>query len=301
MEFIHLWRSYDHERPPTRTLDAHNRVEEALPNQYGPADRTQIYKVARATSAAPGFFEPILIDGSPHLDGAIRANNPSLQVIDEVSDKEDSRVPALALSIGTGKKSQANHALQARATELSRVNGGSRPTRWKIIKYHLSSLLVRPMQQMTETEETVRGWNKKCSAIQGGPITNPWWYRLNVDNGLGDVKLDQWIPRKGGESTLSDITRYTEAYLGKEEVKNDVRRIAETLVEKRRKRVRTERWERFAMDVVYQCHDHHLEADTREGMLAHFEAEAEHRPKKPWTPREMHEKLNEKRIVIRPY
>jgi len=300
LEFIHLWRSYDHERPPRRTLDAHNRAEEALPNQYGPADRTQIYKVARATSAAPGFFEPILIDGSPHLDGAIRANNPSLQVIDEVLDKEDSRVPALALSIGTGKKSQENHT-QRRATDLSRGNGGYRLTRWETIKYHLSSLLVRPMQQMTETERTVKSWEKKCSDIQGGRTANQWWYRLNVDNELGDVKLDQWVPRKGGGSTLSDITKYTMAYLEKEEVTNAVRKIAETLVDKRRKRVRTERWERFAMDVVYQCHDHHLEVDTRKGMLAHFETEAEHKPKKPWTPREMHEKLNEKRIVIRPY
>lgn len=75
-----------------------------------PRDETvKIWEVARATSAAPTFFEPFYgIPGHSLVDGGIFANNPSDVVIGNILDQYDSRNKGTALngtymiSLGTG-------------------------------------------------------------------------------------------------------------------------------------------------------------------------------------------------------
>ena len=64
-----------------------------------------IWQVARATSAAPGYFEPMVIGNDPYLDGGLRANNPAVLAYDnarQVVDTKDARVDTL-ISVGTGE------------------------------------------------------------------------------------------------------------------------------------------------------------------------------------------------------
>src|SRR2546421_1388203 len=71
----------------------------------GRAHEVPLTDVAKATTAAPTYFEHHTINGEEFLDGGFGANNPTSHArveIIQMSDGADDAV-ALAVSIGTGK------------------------------------------------------------------------------------------------------------------------------------------------------------------------------------------------------
>jgi len=78
-------------------------------NEQNDADNCPIWKTARATSAAPSFFEPMFIDvpvpGAWHVDGGLRYNNPSQLALQEAQDIWPRVKRFTVLSIGTGRQS----------------------------------------------------------------------------------------------------------------------------------------------------------------------------------------------------
>ncbi|TKA61151.1 hypothetical protein B0A49_12457 [Cryomyces minteri] len=69
----YIFRTYDHLHPSPMS-DRENRTKHLNP---GRAHRDPIWKIARATSAAPGYFSPIDFGGRTFRDGGMVANNPS--------------------------------------------------------------------------------------------------------------------------------------------------------------------------------------------------------------------------------
>ncbi|ETS74066.1 hypothetical protein PFICI_13932 [Pestalotiopsis fici W106-1] len=63
-----------------------------------------IWEAARATSAAPLFFEPITLrrGGATFVDGAVRANNPVEEAVNEARSLWPDRQVGCLLSLGTG-------------------------------------------------------------------------------------------------------------------------------------------------------------------------------------------------------
>jgi patatin-like phospholipase/acyl hydrolase len=67
-----------------------------------------MWQVARATSAAPTYFEPFLLDGEKPLesyaliDGGVYANNPAMCIWAEAKARHPER-PVLMVSLGTGQ------------------------------------------------------------------------------------------------------------------------------------------------------------------------------------------------------
>ena len=59
--------------------------------------------VARATSAAPTYFAPFVKDGTPYLDGALAANNPTMFAIVEAQATWPGRPIGTIVSLGTGR------------------------------------------------------------------------------------------------------------------------------------------------------------------------------------------------------
>jgi hypothetical protein len=70
---------------------------------------------------------------------------------------------------------------------------------------------------------------------------------------IADIKLDEWKNYPEGENTLTKIDHAVEQYVNQQKVQTSLRECAERLVEIRRERQATERWERFAMNFQYQC------------------------------------------------
>jgi len=61
-----------------------------------------VYQAARATSSAPTYYEPELINGQRYVDGGISANNPVLVALAEAAVLWPSRPVECLVSLGTG-------------------------------------------------------------------------------------------------------------------------------------------------------------------------------------------------------
>ncbi|KAK8062589.1 hypothetical protein PG997_014686 [Apiospora hydei] len=293
----YLWRSYHHR---SRMGGQDNKFHLNL----GPAANIPIYEVARATSAAPRYFEPIVINRWTHVDGALGANNPSPQTINEVYSKENERVPALSVSIGTGVNLQDQDEGTDFSERMQQVlqSRKSNKLRRRQILGKQWELLTGVARQTTDTEAAVVNWERDCKLFQRAGFPNqedfePWWHRLNVDNTLKAIPLDDWTPRKGGKETLQQITNLTSEYLAKQHVQDTIARIAQVLVDKRRRRVWTEKWEHFVMKVAYRCpksKGHTEQFNSREDLRTHLQAKHDHAT---LTEAEMHKLLNKARVV----
>lgn len=103
----YLFRSYIHRTSPGQKTSSLNPSNHDCP--------LEIHEVARATSAAPGYFSEFRKEsnGNVHVfaDGGIRANNPSLIAWNEVLQMARLDNPSITggksvgcfISIGTGK------------------------------------------------------------------------------------------------------------------------------------------------------------------------------------------------------
>ncbi|CAH0002207.1 unnamed protein product, partial [Clonostachys byssicola] len=154
----------------------------------------KIWEAARATSAAPGFFDPITIGEQAYVDGATAQNNPVEEVFREgrlIWDDFDSRVESL-VSIGTGVRDPG-------------------PFGDDIL--HIVQSLAKAA---TQTEITEKRFYE--SHFDYG--LKDAYFRFSVTNGMKGVKLDS-IER------LADIESATQAYLEESRVQRDIRLFLE--------------------------------------------------------------------------
>lgn len=233
----YLFRSYDN---LYKSEDAESQKWVRNPAQ---AHDIPIWQVARATSAAPTYFKPMVIDGLEHLDGGFGANNPCLEAYDEVTKMNNNAKKCVKyiLSIGTGKNN-----------EINRFKGDG--------IYRYLNYLNFARKWATDSEGTHERIDKTRSDLE--KLDTFEYCRLNVEEGLGRMKLDEWHTRRSfrtkagaGNKTLETITSHTKKYLEKNEVQDSIRKCAKMLVEIRRDRVASnpQRWERACIGAWYQC------------------------------------------------
>lgn len=269
--YKNLHRSAD---PAERSLDRNPALAHDIP----------IWQVARAASAAPTYFEPLKIDGLEYLDGGFGANNPCVEIYEEVRkmNNNSNSCAAIILSVGTGKNN-----------EMSRFSGSG------LFRY--MNYLNFSRKWASDSEKTHQDMLSKRKAAN-----YPFEYhRLNVEDGLGPMKLDEWrargqvrvelgkfigklrSPKQSASTsdqvnekmgtliesfdaptvlkiptwaqpknkTLDSIKAHTEAYLHKDEVKESIKQCAKILVEGRRLRAKNDplRWEKACFGAWYQC------------------------------------------------
>ncbi|ENH67820.1 Calcium-independent phospholipase A2-gamma [Fusarium oxysporum f. sp. cubense race 1] len=267
-EFV--WRSYDNDfSPKAHDSNLWN------PSNAGPAHTTAIWEVARATTAAPRYFESIKIRGRKFLDGGMVANNPALIAIREIHNLHG-LVPALFVSIGTGLKISADAQNNGLANG---ANGDIRTLRRAATRDDLRRKQF--LKKYIEIGKHWKNWMVDCEGMNG---TNGWrghcraigltehLYRLNVEGDLHTIPLDDWRPSNTGEDTLKFIKAQTERYLAEP------------------------RWERFAVDVIYRCSDCDTKKyDTRAKLREHLQKGTEHRRERMVDGRELEEKLSASR------
>ena len=131
-----------------------------------------IWQVARATSAAPTYFKPPVIDGLEYVDGGFGANNPCAEIYEEVRrmNNNSRRCVSIILSIGTGKN---NEARRFKGTGFQRyLNYANFARKWA-----------------SDSEKTHEAMLKAKSEVHFK------YFRLNVEKGLDLMKLDDWRAR----------------------------------------------------------------------------------------------------------
>ncbi|KAL8799034.1 MAG: hypothetical protein Q9182_006187 [Xanthomendoza sp. 2 TL-2023] len=210
----YIFRSYAY---PT-----HHTLRPSLyPRNPDDSSEFDITQVARATSAAPSYFKSTEIHEHRYYDAAMNINNPSLEVYQEVSvlNKAHESV-ALLLSLGTGNAKgstiKAKRALQRELNDISDIVHG------RIIDASRGRLDFS-------------------------------YYRLDVQDGLQDVRVDEWKPIASGATTRARIELATTRYLQATDICEEIRACAVTLVHARSLRAQTMRWECYATGTRYRC------------------------------------------------
>ena len=179
----YLFRTYDNLH---RSDDERLRKWDRNPAQ---AHDVPIWKVARATAAAPTYFKPMEIDGLEYLDGGFGANNPCDEIYAEVKKMNNNakRCVHVILSLGTGKN-----------MKLRRFKGNGF---WRYLNY-----MKFARKWAADSERT---HEKMANAENELGVNDRFHYfRLNVEEGLGSMKLDEWRARR-------PVRTRTGVYLGK--------------------------------------------------------------------------------------
>lgn len=225
----YLMRSYRH--PRSRRPDPLERNPDIENNHL-------VWEVARATSAAPSYFKAFDIEEgnekSELIDGGFGANNPTEEAYRSVRQLygNDPQAVSVLVSVGTGKNLE---------------HGGNPKGGYRLYLKYVNAA-AKWATDSEKTHETVSDITRD----------NVDYFRLNVEHGIGKMKLDEWKGKKGRE-TLGLIRAKTEAYLTSPEAQEDLDASARHLVEVRRRRSNGsdhELWERFCHGVEYACcHD----------------------------------------------
>ena len=114
-------------------------------------DHYPIWKVARATSAAPAYLRGVDIEGRKFIDGAIGCNNPTEELHDEVENLYGDKANSLVVSIGP------------RSSMFKGLIG--------VVKGAVSMLKIHENMERRCTREGFR------------------YYRFNVENNMGKIKI----------------------------------------------------------------------------------------------------------------
>jgi hypothetical protein len=227
----YLFRTYDHLKSANTTR---------LELNPGPASSIPIWQVARATTAAPTYFEPMKIGDEKFIDGGfgIQANNPSWYAFVEVSQMHGNNEKAIALtcSIGTG--------IPKKITAFPKTNSlfGKYKT---LVRYTVATA--------SDSEMTHNIMLQHTSQIGVG------YERFNIEGGIGNIDLGEWKikklknPKRIVNVTLAAIEQATNAYLQQADVRRRLTKVAETLVKRRKERSGHAEWNIVATGHRYHC------------------------------------------------
>lgn len=209
-----------------RSYDRKTSYTSRTPFERNPGDQNTfaIWQVARATSAAPHYFKSAHMFEARYYDAAANLNNPSWEAVREVGSLAEEPHDAIDLLLSVG--------------------GGNAKGNNPKLRFGTGSLL----QELTDISDVVHDRVTVESKVQGFE-----YFRFDVKEGLQAVRMAEWRPKPGGETTLEKIERATKRYLRQEGVGALIQQCAAYLVEKRTQRAQTMRWERFATGTRYRC------------------------------------------------
>jgi predicted acylesterase/phospholipase RssA len=171
-------------------LSTHTQVNKparlrSYASTWEPSTHCMVWEAARATSAAPLFFDPITF-GVPPLtygDGGLHYNNPIRVAMDEsrrIWAPSSGQQVGVIVSIGTGKP----------------------PLRDLGRKGHEIILSLKDIA--TDTEQTAEDFADEINDME--PATRPKYFRFNVEQGTESVGLEEW-------DQFDRLTAATNAYL----------------------------------------------------------------------------------------
>ena len=189
-----------------------------LSQNLGLAHHIPVWQVARATTASPTFYRPVIIDDHEYVGGSFGIHNPSAEIYDEVLNMSVDNIDII-LSIGTGK-----HRIRSRIHQFLEFRPG------------YNRLEVEALSQMKVDE-----WQA------GGRV------RTNIRSLIGRHRS-----KKKAATPEESIRKHTGDYLNREDVQSKINDIARILVQRRRNRVKSdlERWEKFCYETWYHCKIH---------------------------------------------
>ena len=234
-----------------------------IPKQRNPEARTTwaLWKIARATSAAPFYFQSVTLDeDDPKLhfiDGGLGANNPSVEAWESIKqlNRGDPKTVDINVSVGTGRMLDSKPKKASRSYVKKQFSFVKHSFRWPTTTH--------PAHEDMSQRAQDHGFK---------------YYRLNVKNGFSKMDLDAWKGRRGIK-TLEKLRTETQAYLNSREAQDRLIESARYLFQKRQDRsshADRDHWERFCHGVEYYCritpyNDHGYKYRERRDLRRHLQ------------------------------
>jgi patatin-like phospholipase/acyl hydrolase len=214
---------------------------------YGPYwDKCRIWEAARATTAAPTYFPPILISppycddaGGYYIDGGIRHNNPSALALEEACEHWPNIKKICIVSIGTGKQNSVSvitesmqeetainpSQIKDRSSAASKLSGLvgklGQVRRIGPSLVTLKSFAKALVDISTNTEEVHD--NMVTRSRSRNPDQRFPYHRFNVDTGMDRIGMQEG-------DRLSEISELTDGYLDRVETKLGMKKCIDDLV-----------------------------------------------------------------------
>ncbi|KEQ74516.1 FabD/lysophospholipase-like protein [Aureobasidium namibiae CBS 147.97] len=214
---VHMFRSYFNRTPPSA-----NALDDLTISLHRQPRDIPIWKIARATSAAPSYFKSMKVDGLRLMDGGLLANNPSQLARNEVISMHRYH-PSGSCKPPTGETS-GNGADGIRFL----VSLGTGKQANQHITRNLLSVVKFALKQMTNPEVVHKNLQDSLDPRM--------YYRFNVEEGLKKMNLDEWIVKGENNVTLSKMKDAVSDYFDDGVVRDRARALARELVEHRRAR-----------------------------------------------------------------
>lgn len=172
---------------------------------YDPNDRTtKIWEALRATSAAPTFFEEMQF-GTPrvtYLDGGVGFNNPCAEVDYAAKALWEGRPIGVIVSVGTG---------------LQSIPSVGNVSSWLPFGLGTDIALVSALAGMATSTQRVDNEMKRAYYN-----TSTRYYRFDVDRGLANVSLEQWMKE-------DEIAALSEQYMRDAKQQRTARQLGELM------------------------------------------------------------------------
>ncbi|PVI00123.1 FabD/lysophospholipase-like protein [Periconia macrospinosa] len=172
---------------------------------YDPNDRTtKIWEALRATSAAPTFFEEMTF-GTPrvtYLDGGVGFNNPCAEVDYAAKALWEGRSIGVIVSVGTG---------------LQSIPSVKKMASWLPFGLGTDIALASALAGMATGTARVDNEMKRMYYN-----TSTKYYRFDVDRGLANVSLEQWMKE-------DEMAALTELYMRDAKQSRSARQFGEIM------------------------------------------------------------------------
>jgi Patatin-like phospholipase len=213
--------------------------EQTLGRSLNPSNPKCVYirDAARATSAAPGFFQEADVNGNVYMDGALKVNNPSRWAWDEAWRKypERSWQAANGHNGDGGSVARELSETNCRIGTFISVGTGFRAPQSAFHRgdplRSIRAVLRKAVSNMTDCENV----HNSMEALAEQHHCQHY-YRFNPP-GLETMRLDQCLSQ---DRTFRKMENECNDYLLRNEVQRMIRECAAQLVWQRRSRCSTE-------------------------------------------------------------
>ena len=185
----------------TRTRASGSAVLMRTYNNYPSTNafHATILQAARATTAAPTLFLPIVINNIEYADGGVECNNPVQLALDEAHAIWPSRSIACLVSIGTG------------LGEAIQLGDNQKETMRRLLSITFPKVAFHTDVAKWCVKLLTSGYNEHlrfAANINRLPIYNRY-FRFDVNQGLDKIGLADW-------DKADDIIALTDRYMGHE-------------------------------------------------------------------------------------
>lgn len=192
-----------------------------------------VIEAARATSAAPTYFPPQIINQRCFIDGAVEYNNPSMATWDHYTVK--SRIAALPRTSQHPNTELYHYHGNLNTSMLRFINLGTGDKHKRIRSHRRFTLaplvpdnvmrlyyLGEIITDKFDTQKIASKMEKLALTSRGSDTYDFTWHRFSADNRVGYVKLDN-------HRALRRIERSTLGYLAKSETQEKLNRVAKKI------------------------------------------------------------------------